>query len=193
MATPIFPTLRQPARHGGRGACVRGGNRFPQCHCNWWNFSKELHREQQLQMALSLVQFDRATCENLMSSPVPIRSSSSGSQYPFQSHTHTQAPIPPHHHLHLYSLSKPHSSPISHPHHPFRPRTPLGMTNVESLGKVRLLYCLLLASRRPKLPACEHVSLEDWSAQVSWLYVGPLFPLTKGKARPKPSTPVIGF
>jgi len=68
--------------------------------------------------------------------------------------------------------------------------------------KVRLLYCLLLASRRfsapscqvanfSKLPACEHVSLEDWSAQVSWLYVGPLplplplppFPLTKTQTR----------
>lgn len=185
-------------------------------------------------MALSLVQFDRATCENLMSSPVPIRSSSSGSQYPFQSHTHTQAPIPPHHHLHLYSLSKPHSSPISHPHHPFRPRTPLGMTNVESLGWVCswvlfssrglhihhtlhrffliLFHTIFIFSfslqkgqvavlpivgvtppQSPKLPACEHVSLEDWSAQVSWLYVGPLFPLTKGKARPKPNTPVIGF
>jgi len=130
------------------------------------------------------------------------------------------------------SLSKPHPNPTSHPHRSFRPRTPLGMTNVESLGwvcswvlfssrglhsipsiefflilfysifcrKVRLLYCLLLASRRfsapscqvanfSKLPACEHVSLEDWSAQVSWLYVGPLpiplppFPLTKTQTR----------
>ncbi|EDW50715.1 GM13840 [Drosophila sechellia] len=59
----------------------------------------------------------------------------------------------------------------------------------EGKGQVAVLPIVgVTPPQSPKLPACEHVSLEDWSAQVSWLYVGPLFPLTKGKARPKPKS-----
>lgn len=147
-------------------------------------------------MALSLVQFDRATCENLMSSPVPIPAPAPAPS------THSKAiPIPKPLSLPITiciyipcpsRIQVPSLTHITHSDlalpwawrmwsllggcvHGFSSHLVASTSTIRSIGfflfysilflyfpflcrKVRLLYCLLLASRRLRAPSCQRAN-----------------------------------